>query len=169
MFGFVFGTVCLIGLMGVVRGHHRHHHDGWHHQRGWRAGRHGGFRRGHREGRGRADGSMFGRAAAEVIKRRLHVDEDQEGIVDHGLADVRAAVEEFGSVVAETRTELAGAFRGEAVDEATLAAVFARQDDELARARRDVVSALKQIHAVLDPEQRAEAADWFGAAEPRWV
>jgi hypothetical protein len=31
-----------------------------------------------------------------------------------------------------------------------------------------VTSALKQIHAVLDPDQRNRAADWLGK-NPEWV
>ncbi|MBA2320768.1 MAG: hypothetical protein H0V89_06395, partial [Deltaproteobacteria bacterium] len=44
-----------------------------------------------------------------------------------------------------------------------------RQDEAITSARREVISALKQIHAVLDPEQRARAASWLAAADGRWV
>jgi len=47
-----------------------------------------------------------------------------------------------------------------------LAAIFARHDDALAKSRRDVVSALKQIHAVLRPEQRQQAAQWLSSFNP---
>ena len=61
------------------------------------------------------------------------------------------------------------AFRGESVDDAAVAATFPRHDDALAHARRDVISALKQVHAVLTPEQRAMAADWLAAHDGKWV
>lgn len=173
MFGFVFGTLCLAGLFMVAgRGfRHRyawHHH---HHHRGFR----GGYGPGAWGGPGGWDGPRyaregFGRAAAEVVKRRLRVDEDQGDIVDHALKDAQAAMKAYVEVLKGARPELADAFRGEAVDEAAIAALWTRHDDELARARREVVSAFKQIHAVLTPEQRAIAADWLGAGPtPRWV
>jgi uncharacterized membrane protein len=165
MFGFVVGTLSLIGLVGLIGGHHRHGHHRWHGRRGWHGG--GGDwgrargRRGWREG--------VGRAAGEVLKRRLRIDEDQEGIVDLAMADVRKALTELGTVLRDSRSEVADALRGEEVDAATLDAVFALQDEALADARRQVVSAVKQIHAVLEPEQRQAAADWLGTADPRWV
>ena len=177
MFGFMLGTMCLVGLFGVWRGGmHRYH---WHHGRHGYGGHRGygghpgrGWEGGHAEGAGRGSwfmGEGFGRAAAEMVKRRLRVDEDQADIVDHAMKDVRASVKEYVEVLKGSRTELGAAFRGEAVDEASIAALFARHDDELARARREVVSAFKQIHAVLTPDQRKTAADWLGSADSRWV
>jgi hypothetical protein len=174
MFGFVIGTVCLLGLIGLMRASFHHHHfahgygphgrGGWGGRgwggRGWEGGRRGrsGFERG------------FAQAAGEVVKRRLRIDEDQEGIVDHALTDLRETGKEYVEVLEDARKDLAAAFAGEAVDEAAIASVFARHDEELAKARRDAVSALKQIHSVLDPDQRKAATDWLGAAEPgRWV
>ena len=161
MFGFFFGTICLLGLGGVMR---RMMGGGYGGHRGHGCG-HGPYgRRGGRAGRGFAN-EGFGRAMTEVVKRRLRVDEDQEGIVDHAFADIRKSVTELKDELAATRTGIADAFRGENVDEAALASAFARHDDALARARRDVVSSFKQVHAVLDPEQRATAADWMASTE----
>lgn len=167
MVGFLVGTVCLVGLVGLSRGGRRCGHGGWHHHPGhWEDGPRGG-RRGWRGAQRR--GAM-GRAMGEVFKRRLHVDEDQEGIVDHALADLRETLTGFGEVLRDSRGELAKAFAGDEVDEAAIASVWARHDEELATTRREAVSALKQIHAVLDPEQRATAAEWLGAVEPpRWA
>lgn len=176
MFGFFFGTLCLLGLGGVMRRmawmHHGRFaygggygggwgHGPWHGGRGWH-GRPG--------GRGHGPGAAFthegvGKAMAEVVKRRLRIDEDQEGIVDHAFADVRKSVSELRDELAATRAGIADAFRGETVDDAALAAAFARHDDALSRARRDLVSSFKQVHAVLDADQRAKAADWMGSAE----
>ena len=111
----------------------------------------------------------FTRAAGEVFKRRLRIDEEQEGIIDHALIDLRGALKGFMDAVQESRAGLAGAFRGESVDDAAVAATFTRHDDALAHARRDVISALKQVHAVLTPEQRAMAADWLAAHDGKWV
>lgn len=168
MFGFVFGTVCMVGLLGLVKGprscgggFHAHHH-------GFRGGPYGRWRHHEWEGAPR-DPRRFregaGRAMAEVLKRKLHIDEDQEGIVDHALTDLRRSVHAFGDDLKGGREELAGAFRGEQVDDAALDALFARWDEDLRRTRREVVSAFKQIHAVLDEDQREAAADLLSRAD----
>ena len=150
MFGFIVGTLCLVGLVKVATGG-RHH---WHHHR-------------HHHGRGRGRGrSGFWRAGAEVVKRKLRLDEDQGDIVDHALKDLADSAKELKAVLKDSREDVADAFRGDKVDDASLAAVFARHDEEIVSARRGIVSSLKQIHAVLDDDQRERAADWLGSAEP---
>jgi len=163
MFGFLFGTLCLFGLVGLVKG--SRNHGGGCGERGW--GGHGGWRDRRRGAPHERPG--FSRAAGEMFKRKLHIDEDQEGIVDHAIADAFAAFKAFGATMKEGRADLAGAFESEAVDDAALAALFARQDEAITTARRELISALKQVHAVLDPEQRARATSWLAAAEGRWV
>ena len=177
MLGFVFGTACLVGLFAVVGGRRRNacgggrwgHGGPWGHP-GWRQrgdGPRGPWEEGPMADGPRGDG--FARALGEVLKRRLRIDDEQEGIVDHALADLRAALKDLAAAVKDTRAPLATAFRGEKVDDGSIAAAFGSHDESLARARRDVVSALKQIHAVLTPEQRAQAADWLAAGDGRWV
>ena len=78
---------------------------------------------------------------------------------------LRRSIHAFGDDVKGGRDELAGAFRGEQVDDAALDALFARWDEDLRRTRREVVSALKQVHAVLDEEQREAAADLLSRAD----
>lgn len=161
MFGFFFGTLCLMGLAGMARramwGRYAYAHGG---------GCHGGFRGGWHGRRGRPERREgFSRAAGEIFKRRLRIDDEQEGIVDHALADLRKAVEELGRELDDSRAALAEAFRGEQVDDAALSAVFARHDDAVARARREVVSTAKQVHAVLDKDQRKQAADWIASGK----
>ena len=149
MFGFVVGTLSLIGLVGLI-GSHRHRHHAYAH--GCGRGHHArwGHGRGHGPGYGGRDRAGWhegvGRAAGEVFKRRLRIDEDQEPIVDLALRDARAALTELGTTLRDSRTELADALRGDAVDDASLAAAFSRQDQAVAEARRQVVSAAKQIH-----------------------
>jgi Spy/CpxP family protein refolding chaperone len=109
------------------------------------------------------------RAAGEVVKRRLRIDEEQEPIVDHALRDLRGAGKELVEELADTRASLADAFRGETVDDAALSATFSRHDDAVARVRREAVSALTQVHAVLAPEQRWRVVEWLASGEARWV
>ncbi|MES2642245.1 MAG: periplasmic heavy metal sensor [Myxococcota bacterium] len=175
MFGFFFGTLCLLGLVGVAKrgmwhghyaygggggcgeGHHRGYGGGW-----------GGHHRGGRHGRPGRMGEGFARAAGEVFKRRLRIDEEQEPIVDHALVDLRKTLKELTDEVKDSRAAISAAFAAESVDDAALATAFARQDDAIARARREVVSAMKQVHAVLDADQRKAAAEWLASSEGGW-
>ena len=114
--------------------------------------------------RGERRRSGFGRAAGEAFKRGLRVDEDQEDIIDHAFADLQATLRDVGGSLKDSRGDLAAAFGGEEVDDGALDAIFSRHDEDIARARHEIVSALKQIHAVLDPDQRGRASDWLGSA-----
>jgi uncharacterized membrane protein len=178
MFGFIFGTVCLLGLVGMARRAMWRHHMGY--AGGFGPAMHGcgghgyGGRRGGPWGRRRRGGpgeEGFVRAAAEVLKRRLRVDEEQEPVIDHAMKDAHAALKELRSELDATRAPIAEALRGETVDDAALAAAFARHDDAVARARREVVSAIRQVHAVLDADQRGKVADFVaaGKAEGGWL
>jgi uncharacterized membrane protein len=136
---------------------HRYGHGGCH-GGGWHGRRRGSF-----------ESEGFTRAASEVVKRRLGIDEEQEGIVDHALIDLRASVKEFVAELKATHEPLIKAFEGETVDDAAISTIFARHDDALSKARREIVSALKQIHAVLRPEQRERAVKWASKTDHRWV
>ncbi|MCK6503235.1 hypothetical protein L6R53_07540 [Myxococcota bacterium] len=157
-------------------GHHPGGHGPWSHggHGPWSHGGHGPRSHGghgpwsHEGRRGRkVSDEGFARAAAEVFKRRLRVDPDQEDIVDHALRDVQRSLKDLRQALDESRQTLAQAFAAESVDDPALAAAFARQDQAIARARQDLASAVKQVHAVLDDEQRArlvellrQEADW---------
>ncbi len=181
MSGVLLGVLSTLGVVAALllarrlvfwrMRHWRGHHGsrGGCRRAGWHGGGHGGWRG--RGSRGFGFGAVLGndgvgRAAGEVLKRKLDISEEQEPIVDHAWIDARTALREVSEELDATRATIAGALRGEAVDEAALAAAFARQDDAVARARRALVSAVKQVHAVLTPEQRERAASFVGRAEP---
>jgi uncharacterized membrane protein len=149
MCGFILGmlTILFFAKMTMRRRYHGHH--GWH----------GGPRRRSRRRRGRRDVS---RAMGELFKRRLDIDEDQEDIVDLALKDARKTLDELRAVLGDSRKEIADAFRGDEVDDATLTATLSHADEEVTRLRRELIFSLKQIHAVLDEDQRNDAADWLG-------
>ena len=160
--GFVFGTICLLALVRVAFGGFRHRHYAFH--GGCGRGFPGGFRR-----HGGVSEESFARAAAEVFKRRLDITEEQDGIVDHALRDLKGALSELKEEFKATKGAVVEAFAGETVDDGALGAAFARHDDAIASARRAVVSALKQIHAVLSPKQREKATSWAKNAQGRWA
>ncbi len=167
MFGFIFGTLCLFGLFGMMMGGHRRRRMAWASGGCGPEGYHGHHgRRGQRGRRMRAGG--VSRAATEVLKRRLDVDDEQSPIVDHALTDVRKALEALKEEANASRETVADAFRGEEVDDAALTAAFTHLDDVIARERRAIISALSQVHAVLDDEQREAAAELLAHGPSRW-
>jgi hypothetical protein len=99
------------------------------------------------------------RLAAEMFKRRLGVRADQQALIDPAFVDAQASLLSLREAIAATKAPIADVLRAETVDESALAAIFAIHDEALARARREVVSAVKQVHAVLDGDQRKKAAD----------
>lgn len=97
--------------------------------------------------------------AAEMFKRRLGVRAEQQALIDPAFLDMQATLQAFREAIAATKAPVADLLRAETVDETALAAIFAVHDEALARARRELVSAVKQVHAVLDGDQRKKAAD----------
>jgi len=180
--GFLVGLlVLLLGALMVIRAKRRfHYYYGGGHGCGHGCGRgfghrgfggHGpgcGHRGGHPGGR-TLDPEAVGKAAAEVFKRKVGVSPEQEDIVDHALADARAALKEAGKVMGTSRETWAEALKGEQIDEAALHANLDQQEEALRNLRRELLSAMKQIHAVLDPEQRARAAAFLGRKAPGWM
>ncbi|MBX3251406.1 MAG: periplasmic heavy metal sensor [Myxococcales bacterium] len=158
MFGFVVGFACLIGFVTVLRrgrrarfsgpwggchrarGHHHHHHHRG--GRGWR-------------GRG-PHAWLYG------LFERLDTSPGQEKVIRHALDDV---LNEAWGLRGDLRA-LGDAARSSVAapsfDESALDAVFAEQDEKLARLRVSAKDALRQIHEALDEEQRAELARLLG-------
>lgn len=99
------------------------------------------------------------RLAAEMFKRRLGVRAEQQALIDPAFLDMQATLQAFREAITATKAPVADLLRAETVDETALAAIFAVHDEALARARRELVSAVKQVHAVLDGDQRKKAAD----------
>lgn len=173
--GFVFGTLCLVGLFFLFAGgrrrrwHHRHHHGHHHHAHGGCGGRRRG-RRWERDERDEEDSSRWaGDGFVRNAKRGLNLREEQVAFVDDALKDARKAVENFAADLRESRDDLASAVTGETIDDARLDAVFAWHDDSLRQVRKDVVDAIKKVHAALDPDQRSKLANLFDSAAGRWV
>ena len=109
--------------------------------------------------RSRLGGAQVARAFAEMFKRRLCVRADQQALIDPAFIDMQATLQGLREAIAATKAPVADLLRAETVDETALAAIFAVHDEALARARRELVSAVKQVHAVLDGDQRKKAAD----------
>jgi uncharacterized membrane protein YccC len=140
MLGFVFGAVCLIGLVKVLRA--------------GRHGRFGGWRHGRRWGRGWGP-----RAMLRGLFERLGTSTAQEKVITAAAEDIYASTEPLRDELRATRRDIAAALRGPAIDEIALGELFSRHDDVLRETRKRAVGALARVHDALDDKQRAVLAD----------
>lgn len=152
MFGFIIGTVCLIGLFKVLR-----------RSRGYHGGCGHGFGRGYRGGGGP-------RWAFRWLFERLETTPSQERAIVEALDQLRENRRVVAEEARQTRADLAQAVAGGLIDDHTLEETFARHDRLLAQLRVSFVEALKRVTETLDERQRKQAADmlerglWRGAA-----
>jgi hypothetical protein len=141
MFGFVVGTLCLVGLVRLVGrgrwGRHYGHHGHWH---------------GHHRG--------FGpRGALNAVLARLDTAPGQEKVITQAVSDFVEQARAQGRDVRDTRRGVADALRAEHLDEARLNEVFGRHDAALENVRRAGVDAFRKIHEALDERQRKILGD----------
>ncbi len=139
MFGFFFGTLCLIGLVRLVgRGRWRRRHGFYGH----------GFYRGYGP-----------RGALNALLARLDTAPGQEKVIHQAVSDFVDQARAEGREVRDTRRAVAEALRGERLDEARLNEVFGRHDAALDNVRRAGVDALRKVHEALDERQRKILGD----------
>jgi Heavy-metal resistance len=151
MFGIIIGTLCLIALIGVVRG------------RSWRrgGGLHGGCGPwGYRPFRGCGPYDMGGgpRWMLRSLFYRLGTSPSQEKVILDAVGALRDQTGKLWGEWQQSRSELAEVLRGEALDEARIQGAFARHDGLIAQLRQVALDGIGKVHAVLDPEQRKRLA-----------
>ena len=139
MFGLLFGTLCLVGLVVVLargrRGFRRHGH--WHgHGYGWGP-----------------------RGAVNAVLARLDTAPGQEKVIVAAVEEFIDRARESGRKVRDTRRDFASSVRGDQVDETRLASVFGEHDAALSDVRRAALDALRKVHEALDERQRKILAD----------
>ena len=124
-----------------------------------------GFRRwggGHRGGIG---GSFWLR----MLYARLDTTPGQEREIRTALEELRERARDAKSGMLETRENLGKSVAGEEFDTAAFEAVSARIDATSEKMKDAASSALRRIHGVLDPKQRARLADLVSrGAFGRW-
>lgn len=141
MFGFLFGTACLLGLTATVArrtGQERHHCGG---------GRAHGFR---------------GRRARFVLNRlldRLDTSPGQEKVIREAVETIMDEMRGGRREFAETRHELAQAIRSENLDRAAIDALFTRHDVVIDRLRQQLLDGFGKVHETLDSRQRKILAE----------
>ncbi len=128
-----------------------------------RGGGFGGWGRGgHRGGIGR---SFWLR----MLFGRLDTTPGQEREIRAAIEDLRDRAKDAKSGMLETRESLGKSVAGESFDDAAFEAVSARVDATTEKMKDALSSALKRIHAILDPKQRERLADLVSkGAFGRW-
>ena len=136
MFGFVIGTACLIGLVSILHGgrHHRLH-------RRWGA---------HRWGRERMLQFLFS---------RLDTRPDQEDVIRRAADSLHRTADQTHERAHKAREDVARAVRTDRLDVDVLGSTLADSSIGIDEARKELVSALASVHAVLDDEQRRRLSE----------
>lgn len=137
MLGFLFGTVCLVGLIKVLR--HGGHGQGWG-RRAW--------------GRGR----LGPRRMLRGVFERLDISPGQEKVIAQAAGELMDAAAPLREEMHATRRDVALALRSPTLDEVALGELFARHDDALREARKRAVGAIARVHDALDDRQREALA-----------
>jgi hypothetical protein len=153
-FGFLIGTICLIGLVRVLVG--RRYYGGFHHQGGWGYYGHGPWASGGGYGPphwARRRGFLFG------ILARLDATPTQEKAILSALDELKDTTRDLRGTVRETRGDVARSLREPTFDESSLDTVERRFDEAARRMRQATGVALGKIHGVLDDRQRKVLGD----------
>jgi Spy/CpxP family protein refolding chaperone len=137
MFGFIVGTLSLIGFIKVLR---------W--GRGY--GGYGGPRR-----------WMLRR-----LFQHLDTTPGQEKVISEAVDNAQRVMWQTRSQFFNSRSAFAGAMRGEAFDSAAVNAAFDAQQASLDEVKKAMREGMQAIHEALTPEQRTRLADLveFGPA-----
>ncbi len=132
MFGFIVGTLSLIGFIKV-----------------WRWGRHG--------GRGYGGGPR--RWMMRRLFEHLDTTPGQEKAVAAAVEGAERAARQAREQVYRARTAYAKAMRGETFDTAAVNEAFEAQQASVDEVKKAVREGLQSVHEALTPEQRAKLAD----------
>jgi Spy/CpxP family protein refolding chaperone len=108
--------------------HHHHHHGGW------------------------------GRRGLYMAFRHLDASPAQERAIIAEVDKLRERLYGARAGLKDARPDLAAAIRGPSLDDAALGAVLGRVDGATTEARTAVLEALRNIHALLDEQQREKLA-----------
>ena len=145
MFGFLFGTACLLGLTATFARHRHHGHScgGGHRGRGFRSGR--------------------GRFVLNRLLDRLDTTPGQEKVIREAVDTLMDDVHEARSELHATRTDIAQAIRGETLDRGAIEGVFERHDHVIDRVRQSALDSFGKVHETLDERQRRILAELIEA------
>ena len=138
MFGFIVGTLSLIGLVKVARWG-RYGGGGW-----GRRGMHGGG---------------WGRWMMRRLFERLDTTPGQEKVVLQAADEAQRVMWQAREEMFRARSEYAKAMRGESFDNEAINSAFEKQQATVDELKKTLKERLQAIHEALNPQQRAVLAD----------
>jgi Spy/CpxP family protein refolding chaperone len=168
MLGFIFGTVCLVALVKVLRHGHgwRHAHGGggcgghgWHGHHGhggWGGGRGFGGPPWARWGGGGGFGEGF---MLRGLFQRLETTPGQEKVIKDSFQRVRDTMREARAEW-QDKSDIISLLRGDTFDRTAAEGLSGKADASFAKLRVVIVESLAQIHEALDDRQRRILADF---------
>jgi heavy-metal resistance protein len=145
MFGFIFGTACLIGLVKLAR------RGGCGGGYGYYGG-HGHWGRGFRGG-GPQSWMLRG------LSYRIGATPGQEKVIAEAFENIRTAFSKIHDEKDKARRDVATAFKQETFDHGPMKDAFTRADGILEEIQRTILVELSKVHEALNPEQRKQVAD----------
>ncbi|MFL5319838.1 MAG: periplasmic heavy metal sensor [Myxococcaceae bacterium] len=183
MFGFIFGTACLIGLIKVARagrcgGYGYAGYGGGHHFGGGGCGgrMHGGWGHGHHGGgRFGGFGRMGARGPLRFVFAKLQTTPGQEKLIAEEVENVLNVLRESRGELTNIRGAIANALRSPVFNQEALNEVQVKQDATMEKVRDAIRGSLAKIHEALDDKQRQELAaiiegfGGFGRGPGSWV
>lgn len=131
MFGFLFGTVCLVALVKVVR-----RGGGW--------GHHAGGRR---------------RWAMRYVFQKLGTTPGQERVIEDVANDLENKGRAMREALRTARADFANAMRAEGFDSTRAREAMDRQQTLIDELKAAALAGMQKIHEALDPEQRKRVGD----------
>ena len=141
MWGFLFGTACVLGMVKAARGC--------------------GPRWAGCGGRGRWGGG-YGRSPRGMLRflfERLDTSPGQEKVILEAAEGVRTAAGKLEGTFDRVRRAAARSIEGEHFDAAALRELFAEHDERIKEIREALVGGLGKVHEALDDRQRRALAD----------
>jgi uncharacterized membrane protein len=174
MFGFVFGTLCLIGFTRVAFGH-RFCHRGFQRRFGYHGcGEYGYPAGGHCGGPGFSTHGPWGHGpwgrerALYFAFERLNTSPGQEKAIRSALQDLRESLSSLRPSVQSLRQDIASGFKEESFTAAQAENILHSRDPELGQARAAIALTISRVHEALDPDQRARVARWAAEGPRAW-
>ena len=143
MFGIIFGTLCLIGFIAVLRRRH-----------GWRRHHYHGHGYGHHRSRFWGLYRLF---------EELDTSPGQEKAIRSAVAELRTSVGGLRPHLEETRQQVAAAIASDVFDADRLEQTLGAELQHAFRLESAVVAALGKIHEALDTDQRRRLARFVNA------
>ncbi|MBK7862776.1 MAG: periplasmic heavy metal sensor [Archangiaceae bacterium] len=128
MFGFIFGTVCLVALVKVVK--HGHH---WGHGGGW----------------GRGDGPK--RWMLRRLFQRLDTTPGQEKVISEAYDELQEKLRAVREELQRARGTFARATRAEAFDTESVREQFEKQQGALEELKKAALASMQKIHEGAHP------------------